>query len=693
MILDNYEQEYFANLEKGAPRRNGIRRAIDAALEKQDAEGALTLYHEFIEEDTFNCDNLQATLIFPEYLAYFEAHEEWQETFRHDVMWCFKWILANFYEFYQIPMEQIERIFRQYADFCKKYNYSLRTYYESLNIFIRDFIVPGETFLGLTAKEAFNRMLKAGRDELSDCKACELNFEFRHYLFVEDNLEKALEIIKPVFSGRLYCAEVPDVTYSALGKYYFEHNDLKNALKYATKSYRIIHGKNNRHIGSLAETFSVNYRIISYSEPEKAVKIMKELLPLMGSNQNAADCFAFFLASHDTMMNLEKAGYQHIRLNLPFKDETIYSAQGIYEITALKDFMYKKAAFYAGKLDARNGNRIFTDQLERKYDFGKIRTRKLTKPDIPVLQYIDEYLDNGTLPPEFSLPRKKPAKGDPEFVDGAMDGICFFHMQPESEELGELEELIRMAGSGKSRPAVSKTEKYFETSGVRTFNISDTVQDFIMEHTDELDATAVYHYAIGLTVNTKNYEAVKFGLTILELFSDYNDNMLEAIMKLAACDEFTLFCIWAVGRLENANDLIFKMAQHTNGWGKIFAVYYLKADTEEIKDWLLHYGVYNNIHPGYLANKCFENADVRELLKSKPDIAEMQVIAYIIYFLIEDGPTIGIKAYEDADEILDSFLENAERFDDDDADDENFFHIVSFIQNYRDNPNEEQPEE
>ena len=113
MTHDNYEQEYFANLEKGAPRRNGIRRAIDAALEKQDAEGALTLYHEFIEEDTFNCDNLQATLIFPEYLAYFEAHEEWQETFRHDVMWCFKWILANFYEFYQIPMEQIERIFRQ----------------------------------------------------------------------------------------------------------------------------------------------------------------------------------------------------------------------------------------------------------------------------------------------------------------------------------------------------------------------------------------------------------------------------------------------------------------------------------------------------------------------------------------------------------------------------------------------------
>ncbi len=685
MTLYDYEQEFFSDLEKGAPRRSGIRRAIDAALEKQDAEGALELYHEFIEEDTFNCDALQSTLIFPEYLAYFEAHEELQEKYQRDVMWCFKWVLDNFYTFYQIPMEQIERIFVQYADFCKKYNYSLRTYYQFLNIFIRDYIPQGGAFLGVTAKEAFNRMLKAGRDNLSDCKACELDFEFKHYLFVEDDLEKALEVIKPVFSGRLRCSEVPDVTYSALGKYYFEHGDLKNALKYATMSYRMIHGKNNRHIVSLTKSFSVNFRITSYHEPEKAVKIMKELLPFMGSNQNASDCFTFFLSSRDTLMNLEKAGYKHFRLNLPFKDESIYSSQGIYEISAVRDFMYEKAKFYAEKLDARSGNTIFTDQLEKEYDFGKIRIRKPTKPDIPVLEYIDEYLDNGTLPPEFSLPRKKPAKGEHNFADGAMDGILFFHtQQPESEELGELEELIRIAGSGKTRMAVSRTEKYLGASEIHVFTLADAVQKFILDNKDELDVNSIYSYGVYLTVSTKNYEAVKLGLIILEIFSDYNDELLKAIMKLSACDEFTLFCIWAVKRLENANELIFEMARHTNGWGKIFAVYYLESNTDEIKDWMLNYGVYNNIHPGYMANKCFDDADVRELLKGKPDISEMQAIAYIIYFLVEDGPSIGIKAYEDADEILDSFLENTERFGEDDTDDENFFSIVSFIQKYRD---------
>ncbi len=689
MTFNDYEQEFFSGLEKGAPRRNGIRRAIDAALEKQDAEGALMLYHEFIDEDTFNCDNLQATLIFPEYLAYFEAHEELQEKYKNDVMWCFKWVLANFYEFYQIPMEQIERIFVQYADFCKKYHYSLRTYYQFLCLFLRDFIVPGGSFLGVTAREAFSRMLRAGRDDLSDCKACELNFEFKYYLLVEDNPEKALEIIKPVFSGQLHCSEVPDVTYSSLGRYYFEHGDLKNALKYATKSYRVFHGKNNRHLGSLAAPFSVNFRIISYHEPGKAVKMMKELLPLMASNQNAVDCFDFFLASYDTLMNLEKAGYQHIHLNLPFKDEPIYSSQGIYPIGVLKDFMYEKAKFYADKLDTRNGSRIFTDQLERTFDFGRITIRRQTKPDIPVLEYIDEYLDNGSLPPDFSLPRKKPEKGQPEFADGALDGITFFHMRPEEVQLGELEDLIRLAGSGKSRLAVSKTEKYLQSSQVRALPLADTVQNFIMEHTEELNPNDIYDYGVVLIVSSKNYEAVKLGLIIMELFSDYNDRLLEAIMKLSACDEFTLFCIWAVRRLENGNDLIFRMAKHTSGWGKIFAVDNLEADTDEIRDWMLHNGIHNSIHPGYLANTCFDHAGVRELLKGEPDIHEMQDIAYILYFLIEEGPCIGIDAYEDADEIIDSFLENTERFSEEDADDENFFKLVSLIREYRDEPEQD----
>ena len=115
----------------------------------------------------------------------------------------------------------------------------------------------------------------------------------------------------------------------------------------------------------------------------------------------------------------------------------------------------------------------------------------------------------------------------------------------------------------------------------------------------------------------------------------------------------------------------------------------LEADTDEIRDWMLHNGIHNSIHPGYLANTCFDHAGVRELLKGEPDIHEMQDIAYILYFLIEEGPCIGIDAYEDADEIIDSFLENTERFSEEDADDENFFKLVSLIREYRDEPEQD----
>ena len=692
MILRDYEQEFFDGLDNGAARRNGIRKAIDAALEKQDAENAMELYYQFIEEDIFHCDNLQATLVFPEYLAYFEAHEELQDSFQHEMMWSFKWIINNFYQFHQISIDQIQRIFEQYADFCKRYNYSLRTYYEFLAIFIRESLPPEESFMGVTAREAFRRMMRTPRDDISDCKACELDNEFTYYLFVEDDLEKALDVIKPVFSGKLHCAEVPEVTYASLAEYYFYHDDLKSAVENATKSYRMIHRQGDK-TGSLAKSLSFNFQIIAYHEPEKALKIMKEILPEMATNQNSTDCYTFFRAAYHVFLCLEKAGYHRIRLKLPFRDESLPDDDGQYDIPVLRQFMYDKAKYYADKLDARNGNTLRIDQLNRTFEFKNADIKKPSKLDIPALEYIDEYLDQGVLPQDFSLPKKKPADDEPQFADGALDGISYFHTEPYQDELGELEDIIRLAGSGNSRAAVSKTEKYFEDPEKRAFHLMDNVQEFIMDNRDELDPNDIYDYGIGLTVGAKNYEAVKIGLSVLEVFSDYNDKLLEAIMKLSSSDEFTLFCIWAVKRLENSNDLIFSMAQHTIGWGKIFAVYYLEPETDEIKQWLLYNGIHNSVHPGYLANKCFEAADVQELLESEPDIDELQAIAYIIYFLLEDGPTAGIRAYENGDDIIDSFLDNVQRVGTQDADDENFPRIVEFVRRYRDEPHDDEEEQ
>ncbi len=683
MNLKEYEQEFFADLENGASRRNGIRRALEAALEKQDHNGAMELYHELIREDIFHCDNQQAILVFPEYLSFFESHPELQKEFKRDVMWCFKWIINNMDEFYQISLTQIDNIFEQYAAFCRKYNYSLRTYYEFLSIFIQNNCMPGEAFRGLTAKEAFQKMLKTKRDALSDCPACELDREFDYYLNAEDNLEKALEVIEPVFSGRLYCAEVPETTYSNLSVYYFDHGKLNDAVKYATKSYRLIRNQSapeSDFFNSLSDTAM----IIAYREPQKALKMLRDLLPAAAVSHNAKGCFVFFRAAYHVMLNLDKEGYHHVRMKLPFKEDSIYQPDNQYQISDLKDYFFEKAAFYAQKLDRRNGNSMLTDKLDKTYQFKGTRFRKPTKVDIPVFEYICEYMDDGMLPPDFSLPRKKPDKDHAPLDDGAMDGIMYFHYKPEQKELGEMENIVQLAGKGKTRLAVNKTEKFFSDPDKFTLHIADNLQNYIISHRDELNADAIYDFGISLLVSSKNYEAVKTGLMILEIFSDYNDKLLEAIMKLSACNEFTLFCIWAVQRLDNANELVFTMAKRTFGWGRIFAVHFLQPDTPEIREWLLNNGVHNSIHPGYLANKLFDELDIRSMLRQNPDASQMKAIAYIILFLLEEGPASGIRAYDDAEDILSAFLENAERLDVEQAeiDDENYPHIVEYAREY-----------
>ncbi len=664
MTLEKYEEEFFNDMEHGTSRRNGIRAAINAALETDDADGALQLYYKFMNEDIFHCDNFQATLLFPEYLAYFERHPELQDKYQHDMMWSYKWIINNFDSFYQVPLKQVESIFNQYADFCKRFHYSLRTYYEFLGLFIQDSIEPDQPFCGVTARQAHQKMMKSKRDSLSDCHACELDKEATYYLEVENDIEKALKVIQPVFDGEYSCAEVPHVTYAKFAEHYFENGDLKNAMLYTTKSYRLIDKKYGDDGGMITSKAKCALRT-AYVDPKKALKMLKKTLPFIKDNNNGDECFHFFRAAYHTMLCLENKGRNHIQIKLPFKDEEIFREDGIYSVSELKAFMFDKAKFYADQFDERNGNTLFNNLLNRTYSFDDSDIEKPSELDIPVLEYIEEYIDDGCLPDSFALPRKKP-KSDNKMIygNGAQDGFEYFHTKIPQDELGELEEIIQLAGKGEVPSALKKTEKYFSNDeNRRALHLINAVQNFIIDNETSLNLDEIYRFGVWLTVRTKNYEAVKLGLSILEVFSDYNEHLLEAITELAACDEFTLFCIWAVRKLDNGNELIFEMAKHTFGWGKILAVDHLEPTTDEIKEWLLYEGIKTDIHPGYLAIKCFEGADVHTLLEKGLTQEQLTPVGMIIMFLIEDGPSIGIRVFDDGDNIIKMYLNNAERLE------------------------------
>lgn len=661
MYIEEYEEKFYEGLERGSARAKGIKKALDYALEQQDVDGAFQLYHDFMNEDVMHGNSYQAIILFPEYVAYFEEHPDKQQEYNHDLMWTYKWIIGNIQDFPQIPLSQIENIYNQYMDFCKRFNYNLRTYYGSIAFFIQLHLGKNGKFCGLTAEEAHSKMLKCPRDNLSDCVACETSAEVSYLINNDEPEEKIIKKAKGLIEGRMTCAEQPHCALANIAEYYLEHGDLTNAVKFADKAYHLIN-RDYANEDNLTVKKSMCMTVYAHSDPNKAIKILKNIMRFVPENSNYNDLFEIYRSTYYFLNLLDLNGASHIRLRLPFRDEEILTEDNVYEIPVLKDFFYNKAKELAEKFDERNGNTLFSERLDH---INEVDTENFKfnneMPDYPLLAYIQENLDEGYLPENFSLPSPALDDDGEAFADGALDGIILYHHQGEPTELGELEDILRRAAEGSDSITVNKTEMYFEKTGNRMVNMIDNVLNFIIDHQSELDAKNMFEYGIDLTVDSNNKETVKLGLSILSLFGNFNEKLTEAILDISTCNEFTLFGMWAMDAMENKNDLIFEMAKRADGWGRIVTVDELIPETDEIKDWILHNGMKNTIYPGYSAISCFKKADVMTLLENGLTDENFTAVEYIITFLILDGPTIGIKAFaEDEERIMDLFITAAE---------------------------------
>ncbi len=664
MTFEEYKKKYFDNLDHGSARLSAIKNALDEALEKQDDDSVLSLYYEYMYEDTIHGDMNNGIIIFPEYVAFFENHPELHKQHSHSLIWSYKWMIGNLEKYYQIPLDRAEKLFNDYADICRRFNYSLRTYYQNIVYFMRsELVVNGdEKFCGMTIQEAHRNMLRCRRDGMSDCRACELEDELAYIFDIEKNIEKGMEAAKPLLDGRYTCAKEPHCALADIAEEYFENNDGENAYRYLKKAIHLINSDYGNEATLLGTKCSC-IRMMSYIDVKKALTMFKRVLPFAGDNIAGSTKYDFFRAAYILMCNLEKNGTDKVRIRLPFRNEEIYNPDNIYETEILKKFFYDNAKIYADKFDNRNGNNNYNDRLNKEYqlDYKKPDDEKI---DVPVFQYIRENIADGRLGEDFSLPNPTKTEGGMTFADGAYDGILLYHSEPHIEEIDDMKKFLDIISDDEesSEEAAALTDEYFEKTGKRVLFVIDNVLNYIREN-EEIDPDDVFSYGIDLIIDSKNYEAVKLGLCVLGMFASYNDALLQAIKDLALCNEFTLYCILAVRPLDNGNDIIFEMAQKVDGWGKIHAVDALEPETEGIKKWLLEDGIRNDVHCGYNAITCFNKADVHTMLENGLTQEQLTPVGRLLAYLVMNGPTVGIKAYDDGDDIINMYLGSAEKLE------------------------------
>lgn len=275
--------------------------------------------------------------------------------------------------------------------------------------------------------------------------------------------------------------------------------------------------------------------------------------------------------------------------------------------------------------------------------------------------YIKKNIVEGQLPKEFSLP-KNTSENQIRFADGAQDGIAIYHMgnaDVSEESIRLLNEWSKAVSDGNFELGYQKLEEFAKSN--TPLNSIDEFERNIIDHASELNAENIHRFAVECIMESLNVDMVKYGLEALEVFSEPGEELKDIIRTLGLSDEFALFSIFNMLSWENANEEVFSLAKKVRGWGRVHAVARLEPETEAIRRWLLEEGINNEVIPAYSALEVYQKADVCDLLKSELTEKELCQIGSILCALLDEGPTVGISAVEDADVMITDFLKQVQR--------------------------------
>ncbi|MDR6884296.1 limonene hydroxylase [Bacillus sp. 3255] len=242
-----------------------------------------------------------------------------------------------------------------------------------------------------------------------------------------------------------------------------------------------------------------------------------------------------------------------------------------------------------------------------------------------------------------------------KWVAGGLDGALGHHAGP-GQMTDDTRELVQLLAKQSRKPKQSVRKALY--AKLVKADIGSKI-DAILDEVRKLPGIkpeAVFDEAKWLAENGTHRNAVKFGIALLGLFQ--NEQVKELLLTLGRHDEFTLYAVVAIRNgMEDSNQVLFELAKHVHGWGKIHLVERLEPTTQEIRDWLLREGCPNNVMNEYLAFTCARNGGLREALSAEHvDSALFEGATDIIEALMSGGPAEDIDDYEDGPQVMSDYV-------------------------------------
>jgi len=321
--------------------------AIAIADKHQDISWGFSLRNELMEyeHDTSQCK--ESYHAFNWILQMYDENPDLLDF--NDMLWKYKWMIYYLRRDPRFTLEQIKAIEEDFKERMLQHGFSLRVLY---NCYLDDAIYYGNKE---EAEQWMAKMKNELNDDLSNCKACELDSYIDFELKFGDT-KQAVTMAAPLVNKTLSCKSVPLFTFATLANTLLKKGDKEEAERFLGYTEQLFASKDKESKQLKAVNLIIEY--LALDNDEKAFDYVNKFNS-WAINAEPELQYSFFKS---LALLFKKNTDKELKIDLD-PSFSIYRENQTYTSTELFTFFRNEAEKIAKDFDERNQNAFYTNSL------------------------------------------------------------------------------------------------------------------------------------------------------------------------------------------------------------------------------------------------------------------------------------------------------------------------------------------
>ncbi len=351
-------------LLKSLYKEEGDERIVlaEEAVREADLGGNFRLQfvarEQLVHAATFGGEPEKALVAFSWLIAHFDRRPE--DVTEWSILWKYKWILNEIYEFPQVPEARIQEMLKDFEDRSVRAGFGLHAAYK--------FRYGFEKFRGNRqgAINYYEKMMATPEDDLSNCPACKVDERVSFAIYSGDD-RRAEELASSIIQGEMKCKSVPHRTYSKMLLPLVRLGQHDEAFNYHRTGYALIR-QNKGFMDRVAQHMEF---LIATKRLERALALFKKHVSWLEQTRNLYHHFLFYRAAWLLFGVFAEQSSEPLRLRLP---ASLRNASEEYAPRFLATTCEQKATELAKRFDARNETDFFARMLSETSELKRLDT-------------------------------------------------------------------------------------------------------------------------------------------------------------------------------------------------------------------------------------------------------------------------------------------------------------------------------